>query len=111
MSDEWKGFNDEQKQQYEDSCATDKKRYSDEMVKYNAQKKAAEAKAPKKSADEKIKKSPSLNQRIPKIRFHPKNLQKKKLLVKKLQKQQARHQLRLLKRMQSQNLRTRNQLR
>jgi len=36
MSDEWKGFNDEQKQQYEDSCATDKKRYSDEMVKYNA---------------------------------------------------------------------------
>jgi len=44
MSDEWKAFGDDQKSQYESSCAQDKKRYSDEMAKYNATKKAQEAK-------------------------------------------------------------------
>ena len=44
MSDEWKTLNEEQKARYEASCTEDKKRYSDEMVKYNATKKAQEAK-------------------------------------------------------------------
>jgi len=52
--------------------------------------------------------SPSPKQRIPKIKLHPRNLQKKKL-AKKQQKPRVRHQLRQLKRMQSQNLKTRNQ--